>query len=151
VTGIPTQDAIENHSVAWVSVIAFSMTAMKCSAAFVHARRTDALEAGAAYEELLGTLIVVMPVVGVARDVSAAPSLGLALGYGVAGRSKAPRTSVQRRPRETHPKTRTTATGRKTGLRERPSRLSELAPGTFCMRWRARRPPHFERILQFSA
>ena len=42
-----------------------------------------ALEAGATYEELVGTLIVVMPVVGVARVVSAAPNLGLAIGYDV--------------------------------------------------------------------
>ena len=34
-------------------------------------------------EELVGTLIVVMPIVGVARVVSAAPNLGLALGYDV--------------------------------------------------------------------
>jgi 4-carboxymuconolactone decarboxylase len=43
----------------------------------------DALQAGATYEELVGTLIVVMPVVGVARVVSAAPNLGLAIGYDV--------------------------------------------------------------------
>jgi 4-carboxymuconolactone decarboxylase len=43
-----------------------------------------ALGAGATYEELVGTLIVVMPVVGVARVVSAAPNLGLAIGYDVA-------------------------------------------------------------------
>jgi 4-carboxymuconolactone decarboxylase len=42
-----------------------------------------ALAAGATYEELVGTLIVVMPIVGVARVVSAAPNLGLAIGYDV--------------------------------------------------------------------
>jgi 4-carboxymuconolactone decarboxylase len=42
------------------------------------------LEAGASYEEIVGTLVAVMPVVGVARVVSAAPKLGLALGYDVA-------------------------------------------------------------------
>ena len=42
-----------------------------------------ALEAGVSYEELVGTLIVVMPIVGVARVVSAAPNLGLAIGYDV--------------------------------------------------------------------
>ena len=41
------------------------------------------LEAGASYEEIVGTLIAVMPIVGVARVVSAAPNLGLALGYDV--------------------------------------------------------------------
>jgi 4-carboxymuconolactone decarboxylase len=42
-----------------------------------------ALRAGATYEEVVGTLIAVMPVVGVARVVSAAPNLGLAIGYDV--------------------------------------------------------------------
>jgi alkylhydroperoxidase/carboxymuconolactone decarboxylase family protein YurZ len=41
------------------------------------------LDAGASYEEIVGTLIAVMPIVGVARVVSAAPNLGLALGYDV--------------------------------------------------------------------
>jgi 4-carboxymuconolactone decarboxylase len=43
----------------------------------------DALAAGVTYDEVVGTLIAVMPVVGVARVVSAAPNLGLALGYDV--------------------------------------------------------------------
>jgi alkylhydroperoxidase/carboxymuconolactone decarboxylase family protein YurZ len=42
-----------------------------------------ALKAGATHEEIVGTLIVVMPIVGVARVVSAAPNLGLAIGYDV--------------------------------------------------------------------
>jgi 4-carboxymuconolactone decarboxylase len=42
-----------------------------------------AYEAGVTREEIVGTLIAVMPVVGVARVVSAAPNLGLALGYDV--------------------------------------------------------------------
>jgi 4-carboxymuconolactone decarboxylase len=41
------------------------------------------LEAGASYNEIVGTLIAVMPIVGVARVVSAAPNLALALGYDV--------------------------------------------------------------------
>jgi 4-carboxymuconolactone decarboxylase len=43
----------------------------------------DALNAGASYEEIVGVLIAVLPLVGVARVVSAAPNLGLALGYDV--------------------------------------------------------------------
>jgi 4-carboxymuconolactone decarboxylase len=43
----------------------------------------DALEAGSTYDEIVGALIAVLPVVGVARVVSAAPNLGLALGYDV--------------------------------------------------------------------
>jgi 4-carboxymuconolactone decarboxylase len=42
-----------------------------------------ALNAGASYEEMVGVLIAVLPVVGVARVVSAAPNLGLAVGYDV--------------------------------------------------------------------
>jgi 4-carboxymuconolactone decarboxylase len=41
-------------------------------------------DAGATHEEMVGTLIAVLPVVGVARVVSAAPNLGLAFGYDVA-------------------------------------------------------------------
>jgi 4-carboxymuconolactone decarboxylase len=41
------------------------------------------LDAGASYDEIVGTLIAVIPIVGVARVVSAAPNLGLALGYDV--------------------------------------------------------------------
>ena len=45
---------------------------------------TAALDAGLTEEEIVGTLIAVMPIVGVARVVSAAPNLALALGYDVA-------------------------------------------------------------------
>jgi len=50
----------------------------------------EALGAGATYEDLVGSLIVVMPVVGVPRVVSAAPNLGLALGYDVGEAFEAP-------------------------------------------------------------
>lgn len=43
----------------------------------------DAVEAGTTYDEIVGALIAVLPVVGVARVVSAAPNLALALGYDV--------------------------------------------------------------------
>lgn len=42
-----------------------------------------ALSAGASNDEIVGVLIAVLPVVGIARVVSAAPNLGLALGYDV--------------------------------------------------------------------
>lgn len=42
------------------------------------------LDAGLSFDEVVGTLIAVIPVVGVARVVSAAPNLALALGYDVA-------------------------------------------------------------------
>ena len=43
-----------------------------------------AFAAGATNEEIVGALVAVLPTVGVARVVSAAPNLGLALGYDVA-------------------------------------------------------------------
>jgi 4-carboxymuconolactone decarboxylase len=42
-----------------------------------------ALRAGATHDEIVGVLIAVLPLVGLARVVSAAPNLGLALGYDV--------------------------------------------------------------------
>jgi 4-carboxymuconolactone decarboxylase len=42
-----------------------------------------ALSAGVTHEEIVGVLIAILPVVGIARVVSAAPNLGLALGYDV--------------------------------------------------------------------
>jgi alkylhydroperoxidase/carboxymuconolactone decarboxylase family protein YurZ len=42
-----------------------------------------ALAAGASHEQIVGTLIAVLPLVGEARVVSAAPNLVLALGYDV--------------------------------------------------------------------
>lgn len=47
-----------------------------------YARSVEAaLLAGGTREEIVGTLIAAMPVVGSARIVSATPKLGLALGY----------------------------------------------------------------------
>lgn len=42
-----------------------------------------ALVAGATIDEIVGTLIAVAPTIGLARAVSAAPELALALGYDV--------------------------------------------------------------------
>jgi 4-carboxymuconolactone decarboxylase len=53
-----------------------------------------ALAAGASHEQIVGTLIAVLPVVGEARVVSAAPNLGLALGYDVGDALE----SVEREP-----------------------------------------------------
>ena len=47
-------------------------------------RTEEALAAGASFDEIVGTLIAVAPEVGMGRVVSAAPDLGLALGYDVA-------------------------------------------------------------------
>ena len=42
-----------------------------------------ALAAGATADEIVGTLMAVAPITGVARTVAAAPEFGLALGYDV--------------------------------------------------------------------
>ena len=42
-----------------------------------------ALAVGASVDEIVGTLIAVAPIIGLARVVSAAPELALALGYDV--------------------------------------------------------------------
>ncbi len=48
-----------------------------------HASVEAAFAAGASPDEIVGTLIAVAPAIGLARVVSAAPELGLALGYDV--------------------------------------------------------------------
>ena len=55
----------------------------RCRAALVHERVEAGLKAGASYDEIVGVLVAVIPIVGVARVVSAAPNLALALGYDV--------------------------------------------------------------------
>jgi alkylhydroperoxidase/carboxymuconolactone decarboxylase family protein YurZ len=49
-----------------------------------------ALAAGASIDEVVGTLIAVAPTVGLARVVSAAPELALALGYDLDAALEAP-------------------------------------------------------------
>jgi 4-carboxymuconolactone decarboxylase len=44
---------------------------------------SDALAAGATVEEIVGVLVTVLPTTGAARVASAAPKLGLAVGYDV--------------------------------------------------------------------
>jgi len=49
-----------------------------------------ALASGASLDEIVGILIAVAPIIGLGRVVSAAPELGLALGYDVDGALEAP-------------------------------------------------------------
>ena len=44
-----------------------------------------ARSSGATDDEIVGTLVALIPIVGIPRVVSAAPTLGLALGFDVAG------------------------------------------------------------------
>ena len=54
-----------------------------------------ALAAGATIDEVVGTLIAVAPTVGLARVVSAAPELALALGYDVDAALETPGEDTQ--------------------------------------------------------
>ncbi len=53
-----------------------------------------ALAAGATIDEIVGTLIAVAPTVGLARVVSAAPELALALGYDLEAAFEAPEVDI---------------------------------------------------------
>ena len=54
-----------------------------------------AMAAGATVDEVVGSLIAVAPTIGLARVVSAAPELGLALGYDVDAALEAPEEDAQ--------------------------------------------------------
>lgn len=55
-----------------------------CTTIFTHQSVVGApLASGATVEEIVGVLIAVAPTVGVARIVSAAPELALAVGYDI--------------------------------------------------------------------
>lgn len=54
-----------------------------------------ALAAGATVDEIVGTLIAVAPTVGLARVVSAAPELSLALGYDLEAALEAPEAETR--------------------------------------------------------
>jgi len=51
---------------------------------------------GASTDEILGCLVAVIPAVGMARVVSAAPKIGLALGYDVDAALEAHATPIER-------------------------------------------------------
>ena len=77
----PTLSGLDRRSHALAHVSA--LIAMDAAPPSYMSAACAALDAGLTMEEIVGTLIAVMPVVGVARVVSAAPKLGLALGYDV--------------------------------------------------------------------
>jgi 4-carboxymuconolactone decarboxylase len=76
-----TLAGIDSRSHALVRVAA--LIALDAAPASYMSAVQAGLNAGATYDEIVGTLIAVMPIVGVARVVAAAPNLGLALGYDV--------------------------------------------------------------------
>ena len=60
-----------------------AMLAIDAAPSSYHSSVEAALGAGASIDEVVGTVIAVAPTVGLARVVSAAPELALALGYDV--------------------------------------------------------------------
>jgi 4-carboxymuconolactone decarboxylase len=60
-----------------------ALLAADAAPASYHCSVESALAAGASVDEIVGTLVAVAPTVGLARVVSAAPELALALGYDV--------------------------------------------------------------------
>jgi 4-carboxymuconolactone decarboxylase len=78
----PTLAGIDERSHALVRIGA--LIAMNAAPAAYMDSVQAAMRAGASHEEIVGTLIAVLPTVGVGRVVTAAPNLGLAMGYDVA-------------------------------------------------------------------
>ena len=78
----PTISGIDERSHALIRIGA--LIAMNAAPAAYMNSVDAALRAGATHEEIVGTLIAVLPTVGVGRVVTAAPNLGLAMGYDVA-------------------------------------------------------------------
>ena len=78
----PTLAGIDDRAHALVRIGA--LIALNAAPAAYMDSVNAAQRAGASNEEIVGTLIAVLPTVGVARVVTAAPNLGLALGYDVA-------------------------------------------------------------------
>jgi 4-carboxymuconolactone decarboxylase len=73
-----TQDA-KTHALVRLAALVSVDAATPSYLASIEAAR----ESGATDDEIVGTLVAVAPVVGVARVVSAAPKLGLAIGFDV--------------------------------------------------------------------
>ncbi len=76
-----TLAGLDDHSHALVRIAAL-VASVAAAPAYMNSVEA-ALRAGASYEEIVGVLVAVLPIVGTARAVSAAPNLGLALGYDV--------------------------------------------------------------------
>jgi alkylhydroperoxidase/carboxymuconolactone decarboxylase family protein YurZ len=60
-----------------------AMIALDAPTPAYHSSIEAALRAGSSLEEVVGALVAVIPTAGVARVASAAPKLGLAVGYDV--------------------------------------------------------------------
>jgi 4-carboxymuconolactone decarboxylase len=81
--GVDTVDAsrldARTHALVRVAVL----VSVGATPSTYHASVEAALAAGACHDEIVGILVAVAPTIGLARVVSAAPQLALALGYDV--------------------------------------------------------------------
>ncbi len=60
-----------------------ALVALDAAPATYQCEVESAFAAGATADDIVGTLVAVAPLIGVARAVSAAPKLGIAIGYDV--------------------------------------------------------------------
>ncbi len=60
-----------------------ALVALDAAPATYQCEAEAALAAGATVDDIVGALVAVAPLIGVARAVSAAPKLGIAIGYDV--------------------------------------------------------------------
>jgi 4-carboxymuconolactone decarboxylase len=81
--GLDTVDASRLDARTHALVRLAGLVSVGAAPSAYHASVEAALAAGARYDEIVGVLIAVAPAVGLARVVSAAPQLALALGYDV--------------------------------------------------------------------
>jgi 4-carboxymuconolactone decarboxylase len=72
--------APKTHAVAQLA----ALLAVGAAPSSYHETVQAALAAGASYDEIIGVLIAIVPAVGLARVVAAAPELGLAVGFDAA-------------------------------------------------------------------
>ena len=76
-----------------------ALLAVDASPSSYNASTELALASGASLDELVGILVAIAPAIGLGRVVSAAPELGLALGYDVEAALEAQPESDERRAR----------------------------------------------------
>jgi alkylhydroperoxidase/carboxymuconolactone decarboxylase family protein YurZ len=83
--GLDTADISQLDAKTYALVRLSAALAIDAAPSSYHSAVEPALAAGASIDEIVGTLIAVAPTIGMARVVSAAPELALALGYDVDG------------------------------------------------------------------
>ena len=94
--GQNTVDASELDAKMHAMVTLAALLAVDAAESSYNASAQLALASGASLDEIVGILIAIAPVIGLGRVVSAAPALGLALGYDVEAALEALETDGRR-------------------------------------------------------